>query len=65
MTFELKMKVTGYIYNADTLEVLAEVTGSQDEVDRYVIENYDLDTVGLTYSSNGLTIMRDTQIINL
>ena len=59
------MKVTGYIYNVDTMEELAEVTGSQDEVERYVIENYDLDTVGLTYSSNGLTIMRDTQIINL
>jgi acylphosphatase len=42
-------KVTGYVYNVETREVSAIVTGEQKAVESYA-EGYDSDTFGLTFS---------------
>lgn len=63
-------KITGYVYDAESMVVVAEITGEQAEVERYVGENYDTDTYALTYSpafgfDNGLIESSDAEIINL
>ena len=42
-------KVTGYVYNVETRDIAAIVTGEQTAVEQYA-EGYDSDTFGLTFS---------------
>jgi hypothetical protein len=62
--------ITGYVYNADTMELIAEITGEQIAIEDYVNTNYDLDEYGLTYSpafgcNDGLVDNGDAETINL
>jgi len=41
---------TGYVYDTDTMRVIAEITGDTREIEKYVEQNYDSDTTGLTFS---------------
>ena len=65
-------KVTGYVYSVESKYVIAEVIGNQKDVEKYVDENYDDETCGLTYSpafgfEDGLidVVDADKEIINL
>ena len=63
------MKITGYVYNADSMEFIAEITGDQAEIEKYVDENYG-DEFGLTYSpafgfAGGLVDNGNAEEINL
>lgn len=62
--------ITGYVYSLESMEVIAEVTGEQADIEKYVDENYDSDTCGLTYSpafgfSGGLIEILNPEIIEL
>ena len=62
--------VTGYIYQRDTLEVIAEVIGGQADIEAYADAEYDSETCGLTYSpafgfSGGLVDTTGTDIVDL
>ena len=62
-------KVTGYVYNVETREIEAIVTGDQCAVERYA-EDYDSDSYGLTYTSgfganDGLIETTSTKTIEL
>jgi len=65
----MKNDVTGYVYDVDTYNVVAEIVGSQTDVEGYVDANYG-DDYALTYSpafgfSGGLTDNDDKDIIYL
>jgi len=57
--------VTGYVYDAETREIVATITGAQAQVEEYVTHNYDLDTYGLTYTPNGLHETTGTEDITI
>lgn len=44
------MKLTGYVYNVETRSVVAEIRGYTREIEEYVMENYDADIFGMTFS---------------
>jgi hypothetical protein len=45
----MENKITGYVYSVETKQILAEITGIQAAIEKYVNQNYD-DSCGLTYS---------------
>ena len=62
-------KVTGYVYNVETREIEAIVTGAQQAVERYA-EDYDSDVYGLTFppalgANDGLIETTATKAIEL
>jgi len=62
-------KVTGYVYNVETREIAAIVTGDQRAVESYA-EGYDSDTFGLTFTpafgaSDGLIETTSSETVNL
>ncbi len=64
------MKLTGYVYNVETRSVVAEIRGYTREIEEYVMENYDADIFGMTFSPafgsvDGLINSRDRDIIDL
>jgi hypothetical protein len=65
-------KITGYVYSVETKKVIAEITGETRQIEKYVDENYDSETCGLTFSpafgfSDGLidVVDNDKEFIEL
>jgi len=59
-------KIIGYVYSIESNYVIAEVSGSQKNVEKYVEENYDNQSCGFTYSpafgfSDGLIDVVDSE----
>lgn len=62
--------LTGYVYNTDTMVVVAKITGTTRGVEGYVYDNYDDDIYGLTFSPafgfvGGLIETDDAVIIDI